>query len=146
MVLDFRLERVMKIAESEKRNLEGQYQMLFDRFEQLARGLVHLIKEKESVESNLQDKMKKTITIDLMKRQIYDVEKMERLITEQTLQYDRVKNQLEQFKSILLKKAIEVKKYEKIKEKQTRIYRKEAKKKEMNLLDETAAFHSIKNV
>ncbi|GGL44091.1 flagellar export protein FliJ [Sporolactobacillus putidus] len=144
-MLDFRLERVMKIAESEKRSLETQYRVLFDRFEQLAHGLLDLAEEKKSIQRNLQDKMKQSITIDLMKRQIYDVEKMERLITERTLQYDRAKYQLEQFKAVLLKKAIEVKKYEKIKQKQSRMNRSAARKKEMRLLDEVAALHSTKN-
>ncbi|MDD9147063.1 MULTISPECIES: flagellar export protein FliJ [unclassified Sporolactobacillus] len=142
---DFRFERVMKIAESEKKTLEVQYRLLFDHFEQLAHGLLDLIEEKKSIQKNLQDKMKQSITIDLVKSQIYDVEKTERLIDEQTVQYERAKNQLEQFKAVLLRKAIEVKKYEKIKQKQMFMNHSDARKKETKMLDEVAALHSANN-
>ncbi len=135
----------MKIAESEKKTLEVQYRLLFDHFEQLAHGLLDLIEEKKSIQKNLQDKMKQSITIDLVKSQIYDVEKTERLIDEQTVQYERAKNQLEQFKAVLLRKAIEVKKYEKIKQKQMFMNHSDARKKETKMLDEVAALHSANN-
>ncbi|WP_100487682.1 flagellar export protein FliJ [Sporolactobacillus pectinivorans] len=143
MSFDFRLERVMRIAESERKNFESQYQVLYDRLEKIAYQLISLLEEKKLVQSDLERKMQNTMTIDSMKLQLINVEMADRMIEEQTLLYDQSKRQLEQLRSLLHEKAIEVKKYENMKDKKKEIYNNDLKKHEMKQMDEIAALRAV---
>jgi flagellar FliJ protein len=138
MAFEYRFERVMKLAESEKQNLEVQYKKLFDAFEKLAHSLIDLVEQKKVVQTGLQQQMSQAMTIDKMKMGILDVEKIDLLIEETSKQYHRAKLQLETFQTRLQDKAIEVKKYEKMREKQQRIYHKIVAKAEMKQMDDIA--------
>ncbi|MCO7174691.1 flagellar export protein FliJ [Sporolactobacillus kofuensis] len=138
MAFEYRFERVMKLAENEKQNLEVQYKYLFDAFEKLAHRLIDLVEQKNRVQTDLQNQMNQAITIDQMKMGMSDVNKIDFLIEETNKQYLRAKLQLETFQGKLQQKAIEVKKYEKIKEKQQLIFNKVVHKTEMKQMDEIA--------
>lgn len=143
MSFDFRLDRVMRIAESERKNFESQYQVLYDRLEKIAHQLLALMEEKKQTQSDLEKKMRKAMTIDSMRLQLIDVETTDRMIDEQTLIYNRSKRQLEQLRVQLHEKTIEVKKYENMREKKKEVYNQEVKKDEMKLMDEVAALRAV---
>lgn len=143
MAFDYRFERVMKLAESEKQNLEVQYKKLFDDFENLARILINMVEEKQRVQTELQEQMSQTITIDQMKMGYSDVDKIDFLISETNKHYLKAKVRLEAFQTKLQEKAIEVKKYEKIREKQQVIYHKLMNKAEMKQMDEIAGQRTV---
>lgn len=143
MSFDFRLDRVMRIAESERKNFESQYQVLYDRLEKIAHQLLALMEEKKQTQSDLEKKMRKAMTIDSMRLQLIDVETTDRMIDEQTLIYNRSKRQLEQLRVKLHEKTIEVKKYENMREKKKEVYNQEVKKDEMKLMDEVAALRAV---
>ncbi|TGB00282.1 flagellar export protein FliJ [Sporolactobacillus shoreae] len=143
MSFDFRLDRVMRIAESERKNFESQYQVLYDRLEKIAHQLLALMEEKKRTQSDLEKKMRKAMTIDSMRLQLIDVETTDRMIDEQTLIYNRSKRQLEQLRVKLHEKTIEVKKYENMREKKKEVYNQEVKKDEMKLMDEVAALRAV---
>lgn len=143
MAFDYRFERVMKLAESEKQNLEVQYKKLFDDFENLARILINMVEEKQRVQTELQEQMSQTITIDQMKMGFSDVDKIDFLISETNKHYLKAKVRLEAFQTKLQEKAIEVKKYEKIREKQQVIYHKLMNKAEMKQMDEIAGQRTV---
>ncbi|MCO7125996.1 flagellar export protein FliJ [Sporolactobacillus shoreicorticis] len=138
MGFEYRFERVMKLAENEKYNLEVQYKRLFDEFESLARKLIELMDLKEKAQTELQNQMSQAITIDQMKMGITDVNTMDSLIDETNKRYIRAKARVEDFQTKLQEKAMEVKKYEKIKEKQQSIYRRLTQKAEIKRMDEIA--------
>ncbi|RYM07182.1 flagellar export protein FliJ [Sporolactobacillus sp. THM7-7] len=140
MGFEFRLERLMNVAESEKHSLEVEYQRLFARFETLARRLMDLLKEKKSMEIELDHFLKQSVTVGAMRRRTAGVEGVRRQIAEQTRRYDKARCQLEAYRKILQEKTVEVKKYEKLKEKQHHLYRISERKKEMKRLDEIAAY------
>ncbi|MCQ2008950.1 MAG: flagellar export protein FliJ [Sporolactobacillus sp.] len=143
MAFEYRFERVMKLAESEKQNLEAQYKRLFDDFERLARKLIELMDLKEKAQTDLQKQMSQAITIDQMKMGITDVNTMDSLIDVTNKRYIRAKVRLEDFQTRLQEKAMEVKKYEKMKEKQQMIYRRLMQKAEMKQMDEIASQRTV---
>jgi len=143
MAFEYRFERVMKLAESEKQNLEAQYKRLFDDFERLARKLIELMDLKEKAQTDLQKQMSQAITIDQMKIGITDVNTMDSLIDVTNKRYIRAKVRLEDFQTRLQEKAMEVKKYEKMKEKQQMIYRRLMQKAEMKQMDEIASQRTV---
>ncbi|MET1247893.1 flagellar export protein FliJ [Sporolactobacillus sp. STCC-11] len=143
MAFDYRFERVMKLAESEKQNLEVQYKKLFDDFENLAHILINMVEEKQRVQTELQEQMSQAITIDQMKMGFSDVDKIDFLISETNKNYLNAKARLEAFQAELQEKAIEVKKYEKMREKQQVIYHKLINRAEMKQMDEIAGQRTI---
>lgn len=145
MVFDFRLERMMKIAESEKETLEAKYQELFRALEQLAGNLIDLMNEKESIQLELNQQLNQSMTIDSMKIYLFDVEKYEKLINLRTSEYDQAKRKLENLQPFLLEKSIEVKKYEKMRDRQQSAAKMKQKKKEMKEMDEIASLRVVKN-
>lgn len=145
MPFDFRLERFMKIAESEQKSLKTQYQELYDRLESIASQLILLMDEKKRVQKKLENNMKRPTSIESMKLQLNDLEHTDKMIAKQTLIYQELTTHLEKFRVILREKSIEVKKYEKIKSKQKIIYQHEQVKKEMKQMDEIAALRTVSN-
>ncbi|MFX3618460.1 MAG: flagellar export protein FliJ [Sporolactobacillus sp.] len=145
MAIDFRLKRIMKIAESEKAALESKYQELFQALEQLAGNLIDLMNKKKTVQIELNQQLSQSMTIDSMKLHLFDVEKYEKIINLRTSEYDQAKRRLEELQPILLEKTIEVKKYEKIRDRQRSVIKTEQKKKEMKEMDEIASLRVVKN-
>ncbi|MFT8317138.1 MAG: flagellar export protein FliJ [Sporolactobacillus sp.] len=145
MAIDFRLKRIMKIAESEKAALESKYQELFQALEQLAGNLIDLMNKKKAVQIDLNQQLSQSMTIDSMKLHLFDVEKYEKIINLRTAEYDQAKHRLEELQPILLEKTIEVKKYEKIRDRQRSVIKTEEKKKEMKEMDEIASLRVVKN-
>ncbi|MCI1882355.1 MAG: flagellar export protein FliJ [Sporolactobacillus sp.] len=139
MPFEFRLERIRKIAESEKDHLESQYREACSRLEDVGYRLIDLFKQKEATQTELEGRMKRSITIDSMKLILFDVEKMDRVIEKLSIRYHQEKRRVEMLREQLKEKNIEVKKYDHVKEKQWKNYRGELKKLEMDRMDEIAA-------
>lgn len=143
MVFDFRLERVMELAKSEKEKLEADYQAHYQALEDIAHQIVTLIEKKEQTQVILQGQMNQSITIDAIKGYLADVDVCEKLITQKTVDYSRIKQQLERLKPILREKAIDLKKYEKLRAKEKHLYETQNKKEEMKHMDEIAGLRVV---
>lgn len=142
---EFSLQRVLHITENEKKQLESEYQSIYRIFEKLAHDLFLLMKKKEDIETSLQEKLKATLSVDMIQMQLTYVKKLEDMIDEQKQQYQQTKIRLEKFQLILREKTIQVKKYEKLKSHALIEYKKDEKKKDMKLMDETASMNFIKH-
>ncbi|MFT8362600.1 MAG: flagellar export protein FliJ [Sporolactobacillus sp.] len=143
MVFDFRLERVMAVVKSEKDKLEADYQAHYLVLEDMAHQIVDLMEKKKQTQLILQGQMNQSITIDEMKGYLVDVDVCEKLITQKTVDYSRLKQQLERMKPVLREKAIDLKKYEKLRAKEKQVYDSQSKKKEMKLMDEIAGLRVV---
>ncbi len=128
----------MKIAESEQKSLEAQYQDLYDRLESVARTLIHLLDDKKQFQKKLEGSMKQPTSIESMKLQLSEIDRTDQRITRQTVLYQQLKTNLEKFRTVLQEKSIEVKKYEKIKSRQMAVYHHDQVKKDMKQMDEIA--------
>ncbi|MTT32278.1 flagellar export protein FliJ [Terrilactibacillus sp. BCM23-1] len=144
MAFEFSLERVLNLAESEKRQLEIEYQTVYQLFEQLAHRLFQLIEKKNTIQSSLQEKFNESISIHQITRELDTIDSFDRKIQEQIKQYEEVKQRLEQFQDILQGKNIEIKKYERLKQSQLSHHKMNQKKKELQKMDETGALKFIR--
>nr|WP_239549045.1 flagellar export protein FliJ [Scopulibacillus daqui] len=137
------MQRVLNISENEKKQLESEYQLIYEGFEKLANKLLSLMKKKEEVQTRLQQSLQTMVTVDSIKWQIDYVESLERRIEEQQIKYEKARGKLEFFQSLIKEKMIEIKKYETLKEQKRINDLKDEKKREMKLMDETALLHFI---
>lgn len=142
MPFDFRLERIMKIAESEQKSLEAQYQEFYDRMESVAHTLIHLMEKKEKFQKRLESKMKQPTSIESMKIQLNEINETDQRIASQTMLYQQMTAHLEKFRSVLQEKSIEVKKYEKMRSRQETVYQHDQIREEMKQMDEIAMLHA----
>ncbi|MFC7392551.1 flagellar export protein FliJ [Scopulibacillus cellulosilyticus] len=145
MPFEFSMQRVLHITENEKKQLESEYQTFYQMFEQLANELLCLMKKKEEVQTQLQQELKTSVTVDDIKSQINYVENLEKRIEDQQRKYDQARERLESFQLVLKEKTIEIKKYEKLKSKKWINYLKDEKKREMKLMDETASLNFMRH-
>ncbi|CAM3070968.1 flagellar export protein FliJ [Sporolactobacillus spathodeae] len=145
MAFEFRLERVMKIVKSDKERLETDYQSLFEALEGIAHQLMDLMEQKKAVQQELQNHMTQAIMIDSMKIYLGDIDQYEKRIHLKTLEYTKLKSRLEKLKPILREKAINLKKYEKMRDRAQKDYDANMKKKEMKQMDEIASLRVVNN-
>ncbi|GAY74537.1 hypothetical protein NBRC111894_91 [Sporolactobacillus inulinus] len=82
MESDYRFERVMKLADHEKQNLEIEYKQLYEQFDQIAHRLIDLVDQKESIQMDIQKKMVQAMRVDQMTLKFSDINKLELLIEE----------------------------------------------------------------
>lgn len=139
----YRLERVLKIAESEKKSLESEYHELFERFDLAARRLMQLLEQKKESETAMQKQMMQPVSIDLLRLKTAEADRLDHQISDQSLQYRRLKDRLERLKATLQAKSIEVKKYEKMRDRKKQAYRLEEKKTDRKQMDEAASVQVI---
>jgi flagellar export protein FliJ len=143
MPFDFRMERIMKIAESQQKSLKSQYQELYDRLESIAGQLIRLLDEKKQIQKKLESSMKQPTSVESMKLQLNDIDYADKMIEKQTRIYQELTTYLEKFRIVLREKSVEVKKFEKIKSKQKVIYHHDQLRKEMKQMDEIAALRPV---
>lgn len=135
---DYRFERVMKLADHEKQNLEIEYKQLYEQFDQIAHRLIDLVDQKESIQMDIQKKMVQAMRVDQMTLKFSDINKLELLIEETRKYFLSLKERLEALQTKLQEKTIEVKKYKKLKERRQSFERKQKIRAEMKEMDEIA--------
>lgn len=132
----------MKIAESEQKSLEAQYQELYDRLESVAHTLIHLMDKKKQFQKKLESRMEQPTSIESMKIQLNEIDETDQQIASQTVLYQQMTAHLEKFRSVLQEKSIEVKKYEKMRSRQETAYQHDQIREEMKQMDEIAMLHA----
>ncbi|WP_028983004.1 flagellar export protein FliJ [Sporolactobacillus terrae] len=138
METDYRFERVMKLADHEKQNLEIEYKQLYEQFDQIAHRLIDLVDQKESIQMDIQKKMVQAMRVDQMTMKFADINKLEILIEETRKYFLSLKERLEVLQTKLQEKTIEVKKYKKLKARRQSFERKQRMRDEMKKMDDIA--------
>ncbi|MDW0115733.1 flagellar export protein FliJ [Sporosarcina thermotolerans] len=142
----YRFEKVLTFREQEKEETEVEYKKSVHSFEKVATELYELLKKKEDLEYDHQNKMKQGFNINdihLYTRYLESIEKRISILQQSVI---KARTKMNWFEEKLLEKTIEVKKFEKMKEKDQEHYRDEMELQEGRFLDEltTAKFHRRK--
>ncbi|WP_027726052.1 flagellar export protein FliJ [Tuberibacillus calidus] len=138
MAFQYRFERLLKVNESEKRQLEQIYQDLFRLLEEQGKKLVDLMKRKEMLIKRFEGEKKKKMSIMGVREHIHALENIGHKIHAEQCQYEALRTRLERLKAELTDKAIEIKKYEKLKDVHFAHYEEERKRSEAKQMDEAA--------
>ncbi|TCP29186.1 flagellar FliJ protein [Scopulibacillus darangshiensis] len=139
MSFQFSFQKILHIADKEKKQLESEYQVVFGFYETLSNRLYSLMEQKESIQAAFRENLKSSLSIDAVQNQLNDISRLERMIDEQRIEYAQARERLEQFQLTLTEKTIQLKKYEKLKDHAWLEYKKDERKRDNKRMDELAA-------
>lgn len=144
---EYRFEKVLTYREQEKTETETEYKKAIDEFETVATELYELLKKKEDILLEQQERMSKGFLISDIHHYARFIESLEKRIDSLQQVVIKARSKMNWYEERLLEKTIEVKKFEKMKEKDKEHYRTEMEHVEANLLDElsTQKFHRREN-
>jgi len=132
----YRFEHIQAYQERKKEESESAYQQAVDAFEKVAKKLYHLLKEKEDLIEFQQQELKVGFTIEEIYHHTEYLKYLETAIAETQKAVLKARAKMEWYEEKLLEDTIEVKKYEKVKEKDYEQYKEEMKQYEAAQLDE----------
>lgn len=132
----YRFENVLTYRELEKNETETEFKKSVEDFETAATKLYELLKKKEETLAEQQNQMEIGFSIEKMHHYIRFIDSIEKKIEEQQQQVIEARSKMNWFEEKLLEKSLEVKKFEKMKEKDKEQYEVEMEQLEAERLDE----------
>jgi len=139
----YRFDNVLSIREMERSETEIEYQAAIDRFEVVATELYQLLKRKEETIEEQTNAMEKGASVLSIHHYMNFIESLEKKIEQLQQEVMKARTSMQWHEQKLLERTVEVKKYEKMKEKDVERFNKEMNQLEAKHLDElsmTAVF------
>lgn len=141
----YRFDKVLTFREQEKNESESAYKESIESFEKIATQLYDLLKKKENILVEQQEKMEKGFSVNEIHHYARFIESIEARIASLQQQVIQARSKMNWYEERLLDKTIEVKKYEKMREKDRNAYQEEMEHKEAERLDELSTLKFRKN-
>ncbi len=136
MSYQFEFQKLLAIREIEKDKVLVDYNESVKHFETLAEKLYSYLKRKEELEEKKVSKLSTGLKIQDIRHQQQFITNLEKTIAHyQKLVMDS-RHKMQQFQAILLEKNIEVKKFEKMKEKRLQAFVADLNYQESKIMDE----------
>lgn len=138
----YRFENVLSFREQEKKEIETDYNAAVNEFKAVATALYDLLKRKEDILQEQQEKMTLGFSMNEFHYYAKFIDSLEKRIDELQNKVMQARSKMNWYENKLLDKTLEVKKFEKMKEKDRDQYRTEMEQLEVVRLDElsTAMF------
>ncbi|MED4738445.1 flagellar export protein FliJ [Bacillus subtilis] len=136
MAYQFRFQKLLELKENEKDQSLSEYQQSVSEFENVAEKLYENMSKKELLEQNKEKKLKSGMSVQEMRHYQQFVSNLDNTIYHYQKLVIMKRNQMNQKQEILTEKNIEVKKFEKIREKQFKMFALEDKAAEMKEMDD----------
>lgn len=143
----YRFENVLTYRELEKTETEVEYQSAIEAFEVVATELYDLLKKKETTISDQQEQMSEGSLVNDIHHYMRFIDSLEKKITQVQQEVIRARSKMQWYEQQLVERTMEVRKFEKMKEKDQQHYRNEQEAKEAQRLDElsTMTFRGKEN-
>ena len=138
MTPTFRLQKVLAMKEKEKEKALGEYEEAVRRFEQAAETLYRLLKEKEECAAARDEQLQAVLSVGDIRLRLQYMANLERMIDHYQLVVMQAREQMQRRQQRLMELNIEVKKYEKMRERMKRWAEQLEREAERRLLDEMA--------
>ncbi|AKU27703.1 MULTISPECIES: flagellar export protein FliJ [Geobacillus] len=138
MTPTFRLQKVLAMKEKEKEKALGEYEEAVRRFEQAAETLYRLLKEKEECAAARDEQLQAGLSVGDIRLRLQYMANLERMIDHYQLVVMQAREQMQRRQQRLMELNIEVKKYEKMRERIKRWAEQLEREAERRLLDEMA--------
>ena len=135
-VYNYRFEKVLMYREQQKTETESEFKQSVDAFETVATQLYELLKKKEDVLVDQQEKLQIGFSISKIHHYARFIDSLEKKIAEVQQNVMQARSKMNWFEDKLLERTIEVKKFEKMKENDREDYRVEMEHREAVMLDE----------
>ncbi|MFV2051104.1 flagellar export protein FliJ, partial [Metabacillus sp. YM-086] len=118
MVNPFRFQKIMDVKENEKEQSLAEYNQSVNDFEDVANKLYDSLKQKEVLEETTLARLNSGMSVQEIRHYQQFVSNIEKTITHYQKLVQLTRNRMNEKQIKLMQKNIEVKKYEKLKEKQ----------------------------
>ena len=135
----YRFEKVLTVCEQEKTETEIAYKEAVQSFEKIATKLYELLKNKEDLITFQKERLKIGSSIDEISHYSRFIDSMEKTIEEVQQKVVQARTKMNWHEQKLLEKNLEVRKYEKVREKDFEAYKEEQNRLETILLDEISS-------
>lgn len=135
----YRFEKILTVCEQEKTETELAYKEAVRFFEEIATKLYELLKKKEDLIEFQQQRLKIGSSIDEISHYARFIDSMEKMIEEVQQKVVQARTKMNWHEQKLLEKNLEVRKYEKMREKDFEAYKEEQNRLEIILLDEISS-------
>ncbi|MEJ9211013.1 flagellar export protein FliJ [Bacillus smithii] len=136
MGYNFKFEKILQIKEREKEEIQSGYHRAKRQFEQVAEKLYELLKKKEDLLAFQETQLASGFPVYEIQHYQLFISNLEKMINYQQQLVMNARNRMFWFENKLKEKNIEVKKYEKIKEKEWQKYQKLLGQMENREMDE----------
>jgi flagellar protein FliJ len=138
MSYQYRFERILTLKEKEKDEVNEQYKGAISKFELVAEKLYEFLKKKEELEVHQADKLQNGLSVQDIRHHQQFITNLEKTISYYQDLVIQARNRMNWYEEKLVDMNVEVKKYEKIKEKDLLIFQRNMKEAENKQLDEVS--------
>lgn len=132
----YRFEKVLTIREQEKNETEMAYKESVRSFEEVATKLYDLLKKKEDLIAFQQDRLTVGSSIDEIHHYARFIDSLEKTIADVQQKVIQARAKMKWHEDKLLEKNLEVRKFEKMREKDFKLFQQEQDRIESLFLDE----------
>ncbi|WP_227395536.1 flagellar export protein FliJ [Jeotgalibacillus aurantiacus] len=136
MAYQYRFERVLTVKEREQKEAEDRYRDAVASFEKIAQKLYDLLRKKELMEAAQADEMKSGISVISLRHGQHFLSNIEKSISYQQKLVIEARSNMQRHEHRLMERNIEVRKYEKIKERDLKQYIQLAESAEREQMNE----------
>jgi len=140
----YRFEKVLTIREQEKNETEMAYKESVRSFEEVATKLYDLLKKKEDLIAFQQDRLTVGSSIDEIHHYARFIDSLEKTIAEVQQKVIQARAKMNWHEEKLLEKNLEVRKFEKMREKDFKLFQQEQDRIESLFLDEISSLTYFK--
>ncbi|MFA9558084.1 flagellar export protein FliJ [Evansella sp. AB-rgal1] len=144
MTFQFTLQKVLDVKEYEKNEAQVAYRDAMMNFEKVATQLYELLKQKEVLLSSYEDKLVQGLPIAFIQQTQKSLEYLQREIDRLQVQTQNARALMNERERRLTVTAVDVKKYEKMKERKLEIYLLDQREKENKFVDEISVQQYLK--
>ncbi|WP_096154636.1 MULTISPECIES: flagellar export protein FliJ [Bacillus] len=131
-----RLKKILVVKEAEKNFAKNEYDHALNEFEQEGQELYELLKKKEHLEGSLRSSLQHGISVDYIKQQQYFVNNLEKSLLVQQRKVSHARAFMNVKAEKLKEHSIECKKYERLDEKEQKLFQQIETKLESKFIDE----------
>lgn len=135
----YRFEKILTIREQEKQETEIAYKESVRDFEEVATRLYEALKKKEDLIAYQNERLSIGATIDEIHHFSSFINSLEKSIAELQTKVMQARTKMNWYEQKMIEKNIEVRKFEKMKEKDYQIFKEEQERSEMLYLDELSS-------
>ncbi len=135
----YRFENILNVREQEKNETEIAYKESVRSFEEIATRLYELLKKKEDLIAFQQERLVTGSSIDEISHYARFLDSMEKTIDDVQKKVVQARTKMNWHEQKLLEKNLEVRKFEKMRERDFEVYKEEQNRLETVLLDEISS-------
>ncbi|MBW3113870.1 flagellar biosynthesis chaperone FliJ [Bacillus sp. MCCB 382] len=144
MSYQYKFQRILTVKEKEKDEVQEMYRGAIEKFERVAEKLYEFLKKKESLENHQETKLQDGLSVQDIRHHQQFITNLEKTISYYQDLVIQARNRMNWYEEKLVDMNVEVKKYEKMKEKDFKRFLENIQFAENKQLDEVSVAQYLK--